>query len=456
MIVLLWMVFSSGDPVQCKPTPIQSVRYFEDYRDWSRTECHRGTLAELKRLMISENSSSFVSVGGQARLRWERFTRESFGRIPTDDDGQLLYRSALHADLHLSAQWRVFAQLRSAGIAGRESGPRPFDEDRLDMHQLFLERRLRFADGALTLRLGRQESARDFRLVSTRDWPNVRLAFDGALISWERDEWVIDGYGALSVGADDGVFDDFASERTRLVYGLHATLRDEANSGTTFTLFYTGHTDSSPSGLRAVDREQRQSAGTDASVDLGAVDSAVELVLQVGRSDGREIFAWFWALDAGVEGEWRQLGMRWESSFEAGSGDGDLGDGKLGTFNAFFPKNRYFAATGLVGAFSNALHVRNSAILTFKSLSLVGELEQFWRTSLQDAVFAPGGFPTLVALDSRERFIGHQIDARLSITLSRNLDAMIRYAHFFRGAHAKDAGVNGNTAFAATQLRFRF
>src|SRR6266699_109474 len=80
----------------------------------------------------------------------------------------VLQRYMIHADAHIGENFRVFTQFKSGLEDGRNGGPRPTDRDAFDVHQLFADVRLPFAEeDSLTLRAGRQElSFGTQRLVS--------------------------------------------------------------------------------------------------------------------------------------------------------------------------------------------------------------------------------------------------------------------------------------------------
>ena len=97
------------------------------------------------------------------------------------------------------AHFRAFAQLKSGLEDGRTGGPRPSDEDRLDLHQAFGEAMVGAARRQLSLRAGRQEVAfGSSRLVSVREGPNVRRSFDGVRATVAARSWQLDGIGLAS------------------------------------------------------------------------------------------------------------------------------------------------------------------------------------------------------------------------------------------------------------------
>ena len=62
----------------------------------------------------------------------------NWGLGPQDDNGYYLNRFIGHADFHFGRQMRVFFELKSGVVAGRNGGPRPSqDEDKLDLKSAF-------------------------------------------------------------------------------------------------------------------------------------------------------------------------------------------------------------------------------------------------------------------------------------------------------------------------------
>ena len=98
-------------------------------------------------------------------------------------------------------EFRFFGQIKSGVELGRAGGPRGADEDKLDLHQAFVDiRAWTHGKDGLTLRIGRQElSLGSSRLVSFREGPNVRQSFDGLRLGWHRGDWQIDGLATKPV-----------------------------------------------------------------------------------------------------------------------------------------------------------------------------------------------------------------------------------------------------------------
>ncbi|MCX6951247.1 MAG: alginate export family protein, partial [Verrucomicrobia bacterium] len=200
------------------PPPYQSLRYDEDYRYLGDPAQRSDALDFLKFVPLSVAGGAYVSLGGEVRLRYEHFDHTLWGQGPQDRDGYLLLRTMLHADVRFTRRLRFFSQLKSGVEEGRTGGPRPTDEDRLDLHQAFFE----LATGSqgapsLSLRVGRQEVAfGSSRLVSFREGPNVRQSFDGVRGTIREGTWQVDALALAPVQTASGSFDDRPDPRQKL------------------------------------------------------------------------------------------------------------------------------------------------------------------------------------------------------------------------------------------------
>jgi len=126
----------------------RKLRYDEDYA-WLRDPERRGDFWDpIKYLPLDSDGRSYLSLGGDARWRYEYYGNYRFDPDAPDTDGHLLQRCLLHADLHVGAWARAFGQLQSGLENGRAGGPRGTDEDRLDLHQAFVDLRLPFRAGS--------------------------------------------------------------------------------------------------------------------------------------------------------------------------------------------------------------------------------------------------------------------------------------------------------------------
>jgi hypothetical protein len=215
-VLLLFVLWSPLLAQSDRELPsVQLLRYEEDYGYLSNANCRSDTLDRIKYIPIGHDDHLYLSIGGEIRERYEYVNNPIWGLGPHDYHGYSLQRYMLHTDLHLSDRFRFFIQRKSGLEYGRADGPRPPDEDTLDVNQAFAEVKLRTSTrGRLTLRVGRQEMMfGSSRLVSVREGPNVHQTFDGARLSWLPRDWQVDAFATKAVQTNTGIFDDSPDHR---------------------------------------------------------------------------------------------------------------------------------------------------------------------------------------------------------------------------------------------------
>jgi hypothetical protein len=115
----------------------QLMRYDENYEYLK--DSVQNFYNTLKFLPVSKNRKVYMSVGGEARLEWVCTRNDGWGKLNASHDNFLLQRYDFHGDVHIGSRFRVFTQLRSALENGGDNGPRPIDEDKLNIQNLFVD-----------------------------------------------------------------------------------------------------------------------------------------------------------------------------------------------------------------------------------------------------------------------------------------------------------------------------
>jgi len=131
-----------------------NLRYDED---WSvlRDEPREGW-RQAKYVPLGDTGDAYLTLGGEARTRFEGFDNNLWGSPPASDDGYLWLRVMPHADLHAGPA-RVFVQGIAGHARGVGAGKGPADETGIDLLQGFGDLRLTLGtDSSLTLRGGRE------------------------------------------------------------------------------------------------------------------------------------------------------------------------------------------------------------------------------------------------------------------------------------------------------------
>ncbi|BCS32653.1 alginate export family protein [Luteitalea sp. TBR-22] len=392
-----------------------------------------------------------VRLGGQMRQQFERFANEEWGAEPPDHDGYWLQRYMWRLDARIWRRVRLYGELKSGIEIGRAGGPRPPDEDQLDLHQAFVE----VSRGSVAWRIGRQELAfGSQRLVSAREGPNVRQTFDAASIIVTRHGWRLDAFGGRYVGTAPGVFDD-ASDTGRSLWGLYAVRYDDRRQRGV-DLYYLGYRRAAATFDQGSGRELRHSVGARAWGSRGALDYNVEGVVQAGRFARADIRAWTLASDVGYRLDtspgWVRVGMRTDVT----SGDRDRDDDRLGTFNPLFPKGAYFGLIASAGPSNHSdLHPQVSITLR-RTVIVTASWLMFWRRQVDDGIYDLAGNVLRSGEGTRSRFVGHSPGIEAEWQVTRRLSLTGDASLFTAGPFIRESGPGRTTRFVAAWATYRF
>lgn len=442
-------------PASTSPSPYRIVRHTEDWsflRDPARSH---SVFDPIKYIPLGRDDA-YLSIGGEARLVYEFFDNNAFGAGPQDDDGFLLQRYMLHADLHVTDAFRAFVDLKANPTAGREGGPRPPDRDDADLHQAFIDLSVRPTDDLrLTFRPGRQElfygSA---RLIAHRNGPNVRQSFDALKLIARAEDWQIDGFFARPVLTDPESWDDDADD-SRSLWSVYATRTLKPINGG-FDLYYIGfHNDAARFASGAGD-ETRHTLGTRLFGKQGALDWNWELMGQVGEFDDDRIRAWSIGTETGYTFAGAPTKPRVAIKANIISGDTDPDDNSLGTFNAMFPRGGYFGEIGVVGP-ANLINLHPQVDFQLRrDLTLTVDSVFFWRYSEDDGLYAASGALVRGAGADAGRYIGTQPSVILSYRPTDQLTFIGTYSVFFPGEVIDATGADETIHFVRFEAQIRF
>jgi hypothetical protein len=447
----------SQPPCPPAPPPYQSLRYDEEYTLLHNPSCRTDVWDPLKYMPLNETGDWFLSLGGEARLRYEYFQNTQWGQGPQDDGGFLLQRYLVHADFHLDPYARFFVQLQSSLENGRNGGPRPTDEDALDLHQAFVDVGGAFGTQAsLTLRAGRQElQYGSQRLVSPREGPNVRLSFDAVRLIARAGPWRIDGFVSRPVETDPGVFDDNPDE-TRALWGVYAVAPLSPLPQGNTDLYYLGFEHEGARFDQGTADERRHTVGTRLWGRPEAWDYNVEFIYQWGSFGSGAIQAWAVSSDSGYTFQSALLRPRLGLRAELNSGDRDPQARTLQTFNALFPRGNYFGELALIGPANLAdLHPSLDLKVTDR-LSVTFDWDFFWRQSLHDGIYGPPGNLLRSGRTSRARYVGDQVAVQGEWRLGRHLTLVGVYTHFFAGPFVRETGPGRDIDYVSAWATYKF
>jgi hypothetical protein len=450
----LLLAFASAGPVlaQTSPDP-PAIEALRSEEDWRAHCASTGPRTSYPAKCIALGDAVLLSLGGELRLRAEVAEDPDLGLGPARDR-VLLSRSLVHADLRLGHGIRLFAQLGSAFATGRTGGDAPTDEDRFDLMQGFVDLSTPAGNGVATLRAGRQEiTLGSARLVSVRESPNVRRSFDGARGFWTAGRARVDAFYLQPIALERGLLDDRTQDGEAL-WGAYATLPLLTGARAGMDLYYLGYRRRDAVFASGAARERRHSLGLRLFGRSGAFDWDLEAVRQFGSFGSDDIKAWTFASNVG----WTVGPLPWTPRFglkaDIASGDARAGDGKLGTFNALYPKLPYFTEAGLVAP-ANIMDLHPTITLApSEGVSLAAGLNLLWRHRAADAFYAPPLVPVTEFM-SRSRFVGSQAELSVAWELRRGLEMKAWYVRFAVSDALRRSGAR-STNFLAASIATKF
>ena len=440
------------------PPPYQSLRYEEDWTYLSDKTKRSDTFDSLKYIPLNSRGW-FLSMGGEARIRYEFFSQFNFGAGPQDDNGYLLQRYLLHAETHFGKHSRFFFQLQSGIENGRSGGPRPTDEDRLDIHQAFADWKFGSEGRSITVRVGRHEM--EFgsgRLISAGEGLNVRRSFDGVRLIYQDRKWLINGQADKLVSIKPGIFDD-ARDRAQTFWGVGAT-RSNSKIGGGHQFAYIGLDRKMARFDRGIGREVRHSFIARTYGGAKQVDYNFDAILQWGTFRGATktdaIRAWAVASDTGYTLKEILFKPRIALRADATSGDQNPNGGHLGTFNPLFPGTSYSDTIGLLGP-SNTLALDPYVRLAVNNrMSFTSGLAFFWRNSRRDGIYGINIAPLRTGQLSLARDIGSLYSARLDWRINRHWSYLLTYSYFNAGRFLKETPPGRDVNYVTSWAVFKF
>lgn len=419
------------------------TRYDEDWSDLADAEkrAHHWT-GPFKYIPLGDDS--WVTTGIELRARSEYYQNNLWGGADAPDDSYLWLRALPYADLHVG-KVRAFVQPILAYAVGVSPSASPIDQTRVDLLQGFGEVDL----GPVTLRAGRQMlSLGTERLVGTRYGPNVPLAFDGARADVTIGRARISLLNMRPVQPGRGSFDD-ATSQNKALWGAYAALPD-------LDIYYLGYRNRLARFGGRTGREVRHNIGLRSHGMRGDWHWNIEGVAQFGHFEGQRIAAW--TLGTEVGRSFSALTFAPDATLRVNvvSGDGKAADGKIGTFNALFPKGKYFGELSPVGP-TNIVSVNPRVSGTLSSdISFSLAAMAYWRYSIADGVYDIPGNLIRDAGGSKARFIGKEAEATIAWQATPELELSASLSAFAPGAFIRQTGPARTISMLGLESNFRF
>jgi hypothetical protein len=398
-----------------------------------------------------------LTLGGQARLRFESETDKSFGSgTGPSQDAFLLQRYLIHTDLRHADGLRFFLQGKFAHGNYRDKGGWAGLEDHADFHQAFADIPLTLTATPLTFRLGRQELQYGAqRLISPLDWGNTRRAFDGIKVFADLPDWRLDAFAVRPVVNDRRNLDD---ENENIdFYGVYSTLKGTEALAADFYFLLLKDNNLVANSNGTTGRRTLYTLGTRLYGKRDSWDYETEAATQFGTFAGDRVHAWMATAGGGytfADAMWKpRIGLLYDYA----SGDRNPSDGTHSTFNQHFPLGHawlgYLDRVGRsnIHAIKAQLKVKPS-----NKITAWADFHTFFADQDRDSLYSAGGSKLRTPTSSGSHRIGHELDLTMKYVIDKHTTALAGWAHMFPGGFIRRTGTADSPDLFYAQIEYKF
>lgn len=403
-----------------------------------------------------------VTIGGEVRERYEFRDNADFDHNKDDALSFVGSRLRLHMGYEVGPDITFFFQMQDSRLFGAETSTAA-NEKNLDLHQGYLT--VKNLAGPLTLTLGRQEMVfGDSRMVGNFGWSNVGRSFDGLRFTYAPGPLHLDLWAMITKEFGTNVTADPAfspsNRDTQQFYGLYTAIKAPSFSIEPYLLYLrdTGNANDldpvtgalvSPVTGPAARGQDRVTIGfrLDGKAAGDTIDFTGETAYQTGSMEARnavsptprsDIRAYAYAFKAGYTLP-VAVKPRFGIEYDRASGDDDLSDDTLKTFENLFPTNHiHYGYMDYVG-WRNMQDLRVSVgIKPTKTSGASLDYHRFTLAEKADNWYAASGriFRATPAGNS-ETELGREIDLVVYAMVKEKLRLEAAYGRFIPGKYVK-------------------
>ncbi len=463
LVALLLIVAASSGPTHAQTDVItgpgfHNLRYEEDF---SYLGGEPGSYEDdpwypLKWIDLGDDW--YLTLGGQARLRFESEQNKAFGSVEPTQDAFLLHRSFVHGDLKHDDWLRFFLQGKFAHVDDRDrAGGLAGMEDHADIHQAFVELTTLIIENRVTFRLGRQELQYGAqRMISPLDWGNTRRTFDGAKAFTETERWRLDAFAVRPVLGDRLNLDD--EDENVDFYGLYSTYKGPKSLATDFYYLILKNNNILANSNGTMGRRTLYTPGTRLWGVRGDWDYEAELAAQFGTFAGDRVRAWMGTTGGGYTFSARAWQPRIGLLYDYASGDADPTDGTHETFNQHFPLGHaWLGYLDLVGRSNIHAIKAQLKIKPSKKITAWADFHAFYADQDKDALYSVGGAAMRRSLaGTGTQMIGHELDLAAKIVLDVHTAALLGYSQMWAGEFIDATGTSDDPSLFYAQIEYKF
>ncbi len=429
-----------------------NLRYDEDFSYLGGPESSyvKDPWDSVKWIKIAEDWH--LTLGGQARLRFESETNKRFGDIEPSHDAFLLQRYFLHADLRHSDGLRFFLQGKFTHANDRDRGGFASLEDHADFHQACAD----IPFGSATWRLGRQElQYGNQRLISPLDWGNLRRTFDGIKIFADLADWRLDAFAVRPVINDRRNLDD--EDEKIDFYGFYSTWKGTKALAADFYFLMLKNNNLAANANGTTGRRTVYTIGNRLWGRRGSWDYETEAAAQFGTFAGDRVRAWMATAGTGytfADVAWKpRIGLLYDYA----SGDRNPGDGTHSTFNQHFPLGHaWFGYLDLVGRSNIHAIKAQLKVKPSRKITVWADFHTFFADQDRDALYSASGTAIRTPTSSGSHKIGHELDLTMKYAIDKHTTALVGWAHLWPGGFIGRTGPSESPDLIYALIEYKF
>jgi hypothetical protein len=392
----------------------------------------------------------YLTLAGEIRPFYETYHNDNWGAGRQDRNGYYLQRFMGSVDLHFGHRARVFVELRSGDVFGRNGGPRPSqDKDTLDVSQAFAGVSVIPGDHKpkLELKLGRQElNYGEGSLLAIREL-NVRRTFDGVKAVIRRGDWRIDLLAFRPALIKPRAFDD-GIDSSQALWGAWAIRTIDTRSfWRQADVYYLGLDRQQATFAQGTARELRRTVGVLVHAQQRAFAMFTEANYQFGSFGAANIRAWKYAQSLSWFFQDRPLRPVVTLLGAISSGDTSAASPGLQTFNPLFPRGLYYGYIDSTGSPNASVLHPQLSLTILPTVSIVARHFSFWRTSVADGIYSQPGFLLRAGNENQSRYVGSLQDLAIRWRTDRHTTVEALVTYYEAGAFLREGSPPGKDLF---------
>jgi hypothetical protein len=183
----------------------------------------------------------------------------------------------------------------------------------------------------------------------------------------------------------------------------------------------------------------------------------MEMAFQTGKVSGRDLtaFAGNWATGYNIKHAWKpRIGIQ----YNYGSGDDDVTDSDVGSFQNLYPTNHLFYGFMDTTAWSNMHNPQlNLSFMPTAKLKMMVDYHLYWSANNNDNWRRVNNVTNVRAITAgSSKFRGQEIDLTTVYKWSPHVSLQAGYSFFLAGGFLADTGASDNAHFGYMQVQFDF